>query len=119
VGPERAQKDVLKLFYPCCWGPEGRPPRCATLAHAIPSCAGPPQYLTPEREADPETKPDVLATVPPEWPTKGDIVVSKLTMRCVGQRAARVARQVGGLPRGQFAVRGPATREGQCKTARN
>ncbi|KXZ51207.1 hypothetical protein GPECTOR_13g694 [Gonium pectorale] len=39
------------------------------------------QYLAPEREARPDTPPEVASTVPPEWPSAGAIEVVDLSMR--------------------------------------
>ncbi len=39
------------------------------------------QYLRPETEADPDTPPEVLKTLPPDWPTHGAIEVRDLAMR--------------------------------------
>jgi hypothetical protein len=40
-----------------------------------------PQYLKPEQEADDETRPEVEAKLPKEWPNAGAIVASKMAMR--------------------------------------
>ncbi|GFR43059.1 hypothetical protein Agub_g4065 [Astrephomene gubernaculifera] len=39
------------------------------------------QYLTPEPEARPDTPPEVLSTLPPDWPPAGAISVQQLCMR--------------------------------------
>jgi hypothetical protein len=56
------------------------------LASPLPHPAPPPlplplQYLKPEKEAEADTRPEVEATLPKEWPNAGSIVATKLAMR--------------------------------------